>query len=196
MQCSPRAVALVIAVVVLGTGCVRAAEPVAGPSASSIATAPPSPTPSPIMGHTITGDPGELVGAISVPKLGLKDYPMHMGTTDELLMLGVGVYTNAATPGNGNVATAGHRVTPVLGSWHGPYYDLDLLEAGDRAFIEYAGWRWTFRWRETIITTPDDVTVLDDGRADLTMTACHPKGSLAERIVAFWDLVGGEPLVA
>lgn len=196
MQRGVRTVALLVAVASLATGCVRAAEPAAGPTSSPIATSPPSPTPSPLMGHTITGEPGELVASISVPRLGLDDYPMHMGTTDELLMLGVGVYTNAATPGNGNFATAGHRVTPVLGSWHGPYYDLDLLATGDRAFIEYAGWRWTFRWRETIITTPDDVTVLEDGRADLTMTACHPKGSLAERIVAFWDLVGGEPLVA
>lgn len=148
------------------------------------------------MGHTIVGEPGELVATITVPKLGLRDYPMNMGTTDELLLLGVGVYTNAATPGNGNFATAGHRVTPVMGVSHGPYYDLDLLDRGDRAWIEYAGWRWQYRWVETIITTPDDVSVLADAFADLTMTACHPKGSLAERIVAAWELVGGEPIAA
>ena len=139
------------------------------------------------------GGAGALVATLTVPRLALDDFPMLMGTTTDILAVGVGVYVGAATPGSGNLAIAGHRVTPVQGSWHGPFYDLDRLVDGDVAWVEFEGRTYQYAWRETVITTPDDVSVLADGVADLTMTACHPKGYLFQRIVAFWQLVGYAP---
>lgn len=185
--------AFLVVLAIAATACVRGAEPVAvtpSPSATS-----PSPSPSPYP-DTMEGGTGALVGTLTVPRLGLDDFPLLMGTTTDVLAVGVGVYVGAATPGSGNLATAGHRVTPVQGSWHGPYYDIDRLVDGDRAWIEFEGRTYEYAWRQTVITTPDDVSVLADGVADLTMTACHPKGLLSQRIVAFWQLVGYAPTPA
>ena len=191
------ALALLACSAVLATGCVQPAATADDPSAIVVATPSPSPSslwPASTFGHTMLGAPGEQVATITVPRLNLANFPVRMGTTDDILLTGVGVYTGAATPGSGNFATAGHRVTPVLGVWHGPYYDLDRLVEGDYAWILFEGRAYEYRWRETIVTRPDDVSVLADGRADLTMTACHPKGEISERIVAFWDLVGSAPI--
>ena len=183
--------AALVLLVLAATACVRGAEPTAvSPSASP--TVSPSPTPSPYP-DTMEGGTGALVATLTVPRLALDDFPVLMGTTTDVLAVGVGVYVGAATPGSGNLAIAGHRVTPVQGSWHGPFYDLDRLVDGDVAWIEFEGRTYQYAWRETVITTPDDVSVLADGVADLTMTACHPKGYLFQRIVAFWQLVGYAP---
>ena len=84
----------------------------------------------------------------------------------------------------------------MVRAYVGRPYDLDKLVDGDRAWVEFEGRTYEYAWRETVITTPDDVSVLADGVADLTMTACHPKGFLFQRIVAFWQLVGSAPTPA
>ena len=135
------------------------------------------------------GRPGEIVGYITVPRLGLFRWPMRMGIRDQYLDMGVAVYRGAAKPGEGNLATAGHRVTPVNGRPYGPYYHLDTLVSGDTATVFYEGKRYRYELKRLFITTPDNTQVLGDGPADLTMTACHPKGSAAQRIIAWWTLV-------
>ena len=185
--------AFLVLLAVAATSCVRGAAPVEETTPSVAPSPSPSPSPYP---DTMEGGAGALVATLTVPRLALDDFPMLMGTTTDILAVGVGVYVGAATPGSGNLATAGHRVTPVQGSWHGPYYDLDKLVDGDRAWVEFEGRTYEYAWRETVITTPDDVSVLADGVADLTMTACHPKGFLFQRIVAFWQLVGSAPTPA
>lgn len=131
-----------------------------------------------------------LVARLSVPRLGLEDFPIRMGTSDDVLADAVGLYPGSEEPGtDGNFATAGHRVTPVAGSWHGPYYDLDLLRPGDTLSLDFQGTTYRYRFASLTIVGPDDTWVLDDSRADLTMTACHPKGSIAQRIVAWWSAI-------
>lgn len=133
---------------------------------------------------------GADVGWLTVPALGLERFPIRMGTTDEVLADAVGLYPGSEPPGEGgNFGTAGHRVTPVAGMGHGPYYDLDLLEPGDELVLGFRGETYRYRFTGSAIVSPADVWVLDDDRADLTMTACHPKGSVAERIIAWWDEV-------
>lgn len=128
-----------------------------------------------------------LVGLLTVPRLGLVDFPIRMGISKDVLVDSVGLYPGSEEPGTyGNFATAGHRVTPVAGSWHGPYYDLDLLRPGDTMTLDFRGETYHYIFAESVIVDPADTWVLEDQRADFTMTACHPKGSIAERIVAWW----------
>lgn len=132
---------------------------------------------------------GALVAFLTVHALGLERFPIRMGVSLWVLSNSIGLYPGAEYPGMGNFATAGHRVTPVAGRPRGPYYDLDRLHRGDRARLLMDGKVYVFALRRVFIVEPTRVSVLWPRRADLTMTACHPKGSLAERIVAFWDML-------
>ena len=132
---------------------------------------------------------GALVARLTVPALGLERFPVRMGVGLDVLATSIGIYPGAEYPGSGNFSTAGHRVTPVAGMWHGPYFHLDELRRGDRAWLLMDGRTYVFVLRRVFIVEPTRVSVLWPRRADLTMTACHPPGSLAERIIAFWDLL-------
>ena len=89
----------------------------------------------------------------------------------------------------GNFTMAAHRTT-----WGKPFNQLDRLRLNDAIVIETEqGW-YTYRFRTLEYVTPDSVNVLDpvpqepgapaSGRY-ITLTACSPLYSLAERIVAY-----------
>lgn len=104
----------------------------------------------------------------------------------------IGVYPTSGMPGQaGNLTMAAHRTT-----WGKPFNQLDRLHVGDAIVIETEqGW-YTYRFRTLEYVTPDSVDVLDPvpqnpeasrtptGRY-ITLTACSPLYSLAERIVAY-----------
>jgi sortase A len=102
----------------------------------------------------------------------------------------IGVYPNAGMPGQtGNFSMAAHRTT-----WGKPFNQLDRLRLDDAIVIETEqGW-YTYRFRTLEYVTPDSVDVLDPvpqmpdappGGRYITLTACSPLYSLAERIVAY-----------
>lgn len=103
-----------------------------------------------------------------------------MGTSEESLSKGPGIFATSAMPGmRGNTAIAGHRTS------HGaPFRHIDKLSSGEeiRVETEYG----TFRYIVTgvAIIGPRDVRVLSDKTgADLTLIACHPLHSTRQRIV-------------
>ena len=102
----------------------------------------------------------------------------------------IGVYPNSGMPGQvGNFTMAAHRTT-----WGKPFNQLDKLHVGDAIVIETPqGW-YTYRFRTLEYVTPQSVDVLfsvpqepgvADGGRYITLTACSPLYSLAERIVAY-----------
>ncbi|MBS1898161.1 MULTISPECIES: class E sortase [unclassified Microbacterium] len=102
----------------------------------------------------------------------------------------IGVYPNSGMPGQvGNFSMAAHRTT-----WGKPFNQLDRLRLNDAIVIETEqGW-YTYRFRTLEYVTPDSVDVLDPvpqapeaapGGRYITLTACSPLYSLAERIVAY-----------
>ncbi|MBS1672545.1 MAG: class E sortase [Actinobacteria bacterium] len=110
----------------------------------------------------------------------------------------IGVYPYAGMPGQaGNFSMAAHRTT-----WGKPFNQLDRLHIGDAIVIETAqGW-YTYRFRTLEYVTPDSVDVLDPvpqmpeapaGRPYITLTACSPLYSLAERIIAYGVFEGFQP---
>lgn len=123
---------------------------------------------------------GEWVANIRIPAIGV-DWIFLEGVDLDVLANGPGHYEGTPQPGEeGNAAIAGHRTT-----YGQPFNRLDELGDGDEIIITYPnGSRFTYEYLNTMIVTPDRTDVLEykfDNR--LTLTACHPKYSAAERIV-------------
>lgn len=137
---------------------------------------------------------GKAFAILRIPRLGA-DYarPVLEGTSHDILQQGVGHYTGTAWPGAvGNFAVAGHRTT-----YGRPFHDIDRLRPGDRIVVETAQAYSVYIVRRHEIVDPTDVRVIapvpdqpgvrPTGRW-MTMTACHPKYSAAQRYVVFAEL--------
>ncbi|MEZ5382993.1 MAG: sortase [Microthrixaceae bacterium] len=164
------------------------------------------------LGEISPGDAGELpkpaegesLGVIQFkPKLNKAGIDMRKvyleGTDKEDLKKGPGHYMGQPFPGQkGNASIAGHRVT-----YGAPFHRIDELVPGDLISVYTRQGEFTYRvlpppsdftgeqgpahW----IVAPSDVSVLDDfGDDRLTLTACHPKYSAAQRIIVAAELVG------
>lgn len=138
-------------------------------------------------------DDAEVFANMRIPRFG-DDYNVHIagGTTRERTLdpIGIGLYTQSKMPGEvGNFSLAGHRTT-----WGRPFNRLDKLHLGDAIVVETeVGW-YTYRFRNLEYVKPSagdvllDVPQMPDVPARdrfITLTACSPLHSLAERIVAF-----------
>lgn len=135
----------------------------------------------------------QWLGQMHIPRFG-SDYNkgIYGGTTraGTLDHLGIGVYTDSKMPGEvGNFAMAGHRTT-----WGKPFNQLDKLQVGDAIVVETADGWFTYRFRTLEYVKPSQTEVLLDvpqmpsvetGERYITLTACSPLYSLAERIVAY-----------
>jgi sortase A len=132
---------------------------------------------------------GGLIARMQIPAIDL-DWYVSEGVSLDVLRDGPGHFEGTARPGEeGNAAIAGHRTT-----YGAPFNRLDELGEGDEITFTYlTGRQFTYTFRETLIVQPSDVSVLQDaGDNRLTLTACHPEYSAAERIVVVADLVDGQ----
>ncbi|WP_105566737.1 class E sortase [Microbacterium halophytorum] len=150
---------------------------------------------------------GERFGVMRVPRWG-DDYvmPMAGGITKPITLdpIGIGHYSDTEMPGEvGNFALAGHRTT-----FGKPFNQIAELQVGDAIVVETQDGWYTYRFRTLEYVTPDQTDVLLDvpqkpdvpaGGRYITLTACSPMYSLAERIVAygvlesFQERADGEP---
>jgi len=109
------------------------------------------------------------------------------GTSRDDLKKGPGHYPGTPLPGTiGNAAIAGHRTTYLH-----PFWGLDNLVPGDDIIIETFAGSFDYRVSTPWFTVkPTDVWVVGNTPdPELTLTACHPKGSAALRIVIKAKLV-------
>lgn len=152
----------------------------------------------PVLPHP--GD-GEHFAQMRIPRFG-DDYSVKIagGTSRAVTLdkIGIGVYDQSAMPGQvGNFSVAGHRTT-----WGKPLNQIDKLKLGDAIVVETPeGW-YTYRFRTLEYVEPSEVDVLLDvpqvpgavtGERYITLTACSPLYSLAERIVAYGTFEGFQP---
>lgn len=145
----------------------------------------------PVIGNRPVGT--EDFATLLVPRFG-DDYtvPIAGGTTRKYTLdrKRLGLYADSAMPGEvGNFAIAGHRTT-----WGAALGPIDTLQLGDSIIIAMPeGWyRYEFRNLQYVTPTQVDVLLdvpqipgLETGERYITLTACSPKHSLAERIVAY-----------
>ena len=172
----------------------------------------PAPAPPPLVQQpdgTTTYEPpilphpadAEKFAIMRIPRFGA-DYAKDIagGTTRARTLdrIGIGLYTQSKMPGEiGNLSLAGHRTT-----WGKPFNQLDKLKLNDAIVVETpVGW-YTYRFRTLEYVKPTQVDVLDDvpqmpaqqtGERYITLTACSPLYSLAERIVAYGVFEGFQP---
>jgi sortase A len=125
------------------------------------------------------------VARIAIPDIGV-DAMMYHGIRNTTLDYGPGHWPGSAVPGQiGNVVVAGHRT-----SKHQVFRDLDQLEAGDEiVFTDLDGTTSTYLVRDVEIVPPTALWIVDPtDTPTVTLFACHPPGSTAERIVVYGDL--------
>lgn len=134
---------------------------------------------------------GGNIGQISIPAIGLNQ-PIFEGIDLSVLNKGPGHYPHSPKPcRSGNAAIAGHRTTYTK-----PFNGLDLLKNGDLINVSTPAGDCVYKYLRTEIVSPSNVSVVnpkDNGANLLTMTACHPKGSAAQRIVVTATLISVTP---
>ncbi len=152
----------------------------------------------PVLQHPAAG---ETFGQMRIPRFGDEYNVAVAGGTSRPVTLDngwIGVYDQSVMPGEvGNFSVAGHRTT-----WGAPLNRMDKLHLDDAIVIETPeGW-YTYRFRTLEYVQPDQVDVLLDvpqvpgaatGERYLTLTACSPLYSLAERIVGYAVFEGFQP---
>ena len=148
--------------------------------------------PPPVPGRpNIGGDQHQLVGAesigtIEIPRIGLV-HPIFEGTDLSVVHWGPGLWTGSARPGEvGNAVFAGHRVTHTR-----PFLDIDRLVVGDDIVLRLGETVSVYRVTGHEVVGDDESSIAepDFPRSTVTLFACHPKGSAAQRYVVRGELV-------
>jgi sortase A len=157
------------------------------PTTTTIApstTLPPLPVPVAPPPEDGSTDPRIQLGAIEIPRLGLTR-PMYEGIRLSTLDFGPGHWPGTALPGElGNVVIAGHRV-----SHNQDFHDLDQLLPGDQVIFRTLSGRHVYRVLSTEIVNPDALWIVDQSYArTATLFACHPPGSVSQRIVVHLEM--------
>lgn len=129
-------------------------------------------------------EPVILLGGITIPKIGL-DAPMYEGIRLPTLDRGPGHWPGTAMPGEvGNVVVAAHRV-----SHNAHFRNIDQLAPGDEVHFTTSTGITTYRVTGVEIVNPDAIWIIDPTETPTaTLFACHPPGSVSQRIVVHLEL--------
>jgi sortase A len=144
------------------------------------------PTPVPPPQDTRSTEPVIELASMSIPAIDL-DSMMFEGIRLTTLDLGPGHWPGTAMPGDlGNVVVAGHRT-----SKHQVFRNLDQLVPGDEIIFEDDNGRHVYLVERTEVVEPTALWIIDQTpESTVTLFACHPPGSTAQRIVVFGTLAG------
>lgn len=128
------------------------------------------------------------IGSIEIAKIGL-DHPIFEGVWLTVVDHGPGHWPGTAMPGaRGNTVFAGHRVTHTH-----PFLNLDQLAPGDLVIFHMPNGDFTYSVTQTIIVQPDALWIADPTPTPtMTLFACNPKHSAAQRIVVKGNLVSSQ----
>ena len=141
--------------------------------------APPESAPTADVPSRRTLAPGETVGRIEIPRLGVSAI-IKAGTDARTLQLAVGHIPGTALPGEGgNIGLAAHRDTF--------FRKLRDIESDDEIRLTTPEGSYTYRVARTDIVEPHDVWVLDPTEYPaLTLVTCYPfsyVGSAPQRFI-------------
>jgi sortase A len=141
-------------------------------------------------GDLLRGDPEGLMARLKIPAIDL-DLPIYHGTSESVLVQGVGHLEGTALPVGGvstHAVLTGHRglATSEL------FTHLDRVAVEDTFTIEVFGEVLTYRVIDTTVVEPDDTQTLlpQPGRDLVTLVTCTPLGVNSHRI-----LVTGERVI-
>ncbi len=197
------AAAALTAAAVLNHGSARAADdsPLLVASTTSVHPRPTHPTsttfdvrklphPVPPPADPYAPTPIVQIGAIEIPKVQLL-HPVFEGITLTVIDHGPGHWPGSALPcQRGNAVFPGHRVTHTH-----PFLNLDLLSPGDQIIFHMPKQNCVYKVTGTQIVDPSALWVTDPTvQPTVTLIACHPKHSAAQRIVVKCVLVSRTPV--
>ena len=127
-------------------------------------------------------EPGEALGRIVIPKIGID--PVFVNGTDwgSDLSRGPGRYERTFVPGLGKVtAIAGHRTT-----FGAPFRNIDDLKQGDRITLELPYGTFDYRVTDHEIVKNNDWSILEPrDYEELVLSACHPLYSASHRWIVY-----------
>lgn len=125
---------------------------------------------------------------LSIPSIGVEEGVVD-GTSSSALKQGPGLSEYSQMPGEGNrnVIIAGHRIGRHAA--FRVFKNLHKIKDKDRIYLTYKGKRYCYRYRETCITTPSDISILYlQGYSCVTLLSCNPIGDNYERIIVRAEL--------
>jgi sortase A len=130
--------------------------------------------------------PGEAMGTIDVPRLGLHHMMLVDGTDESSLQKGPGIYRGDFLPGEHElVYVAGHRTTFLA-----PFAKINDLRDGDKVTIAMPYGTFVYRITGYRIVVATDVAVLQtQHHEELVLQACHPRFFATHRYLAYAHLV-------
>lgn len=143
--------------------------------ASAVPSAQVSPTPASValpasaaIDFAPSAGPRQVWGRLFVPRLGLKDAPLHQGTESEQIDVGIGHYTATELPwqAGGNMGLAGHRT-----GWDQLFHRLDELSTGDTVYVETREAFFEYTITASVGVEPTDTWVLSDEPGSITATS-------------------------
>jgi sortase A len=125
---------------------------------------------------------GAPFATIEIPSLGVHAL-VREGVSVEVLERGPGHYPGTGIPGGGGtIAIAAHRVTHTRA-----FHRVNELRRGQRIVLSRRSRTYGYRVWAMRIVAPKDVWPLfvEPGVETLVLTACHPPGTDARRLVVF-----------
>lgn len=136
-----------------------------------------------------------LMARIKVPSIAV-DLPIYHGTSDAVLLQGVGHLEGTALPVGGDATHA------VLTAHRGLadaelFTNLDRVAVGDRFTVEVFGEVLTYRVRQTQVVDPEDTETLFPiaGEDLVTLVTCTPLGINTQRILVTGERITPTPIV-
>jgi sortase A len=151
-------------------------------STTTTTTTLPVPIPPPL---DVDADEPEIeLGLLEIPALDIS-MTMYEGIRNVTLDRGPAHWPGSAMPGQqGNVVVAGHRT-----SGHRVFRNVDRLVPGDELVFTHEGERFVYLVTGVEIVPPEAIWIVDQTpEYTATLFACHPPGSVAERIVVHAEL--------
>jgi sortase A len=133
--------------------------------------------------------PGQAIGRIKVPRLGLNMILVD-GTDHDSLTKGPGRDLRTYMPGQGQlIYIAGHRTTYLA-----PFAHIERLQPGDVVTLEvpYATFRYRI-YRHRIVDANDLSVLRTHNREVVELQACHPRFFATQRYIAYGSIVRIEP---
>ncbi|PQZ89545.1 class C sortase [Arthrobacter sp. MYb227] len=136
----------------------------------------------------------EVMARVKIPAIDV-DLPIYHGTSDEVLLKGVGHLEGSHLPIGGkdthSVLTAHRGLANAT-----MFSNLDKVKVGDTFTVEVFGEVLTYRVRETKVVDPDDTdTLLTVAGDDLvTLVTCTPLGINSHRILVTGERITPTPI--
>ncbi len=125
--------------------------------------------------------------SITIPKLGIEDAVVATQDTDLSKHL-VQYYGTPLPPFKGNTVIFGHSTLPQLfdaKNYTTIFANAHTLSKEDTFSVKIGKKEYNYKIIDTHITTPDDVSVLEQDRTDsfITIITCTPPGTVWKRLI-------------